>query len=199
MGVSRGSGLQQSLKAATSTELVHSARDGDRDAWFEIVRRFEGLVWSVALSCSMRDADAADVSQTVWLRLAQHLSRLHNPEDIKSWLATTTRHECYRVAKQQARTVPVDVTDYLAEVPAPFDSTTRLEVVERNHALWEAFLRLPNTCQALLKLLNADPPPTYVDVADRCGIAIGSIGSRRQRCLWSLRVALQNNSAIGKT
>lgn len=197
MSASRGSALRNPLKSSSNSELVASAACGDRDAWFEIVRRYEGLVWSVALQSSLRHADAADVSQTVWLRLAQHLTRLRNPEDIKSWLATTTRHECYRVAKQQARTIPTDVAEYLDEVGVPNDGTAHLEVIERDHALWEAFLRLPNTCQSLLTLLNTDPPPRYVDVADRCGIAVGSIGSRRQRCLWSLRVALENNSAIG--
>jgi RNA polymerase sigma factor (sigma-70 family) len=198
VGVSRGPGTKRPRSSLTNTELVALACDRDSDAWSEIVRRYEGLVWSIALGHSFRSGDAADIAQTVWLRLAQHLSRLTNPEGIKSWLVLTTRNECFRVSRQRSRTIPVDVADarVFADQAGPVDDLTRLEDLEESHALWEAFLRMPATCQSLLGLLNADPRPSYVEVADRCGIAIGTIGSRRRRCLESLREALQDNPAI---
>jgi RNA polymerase sigma factor (sigma-70 family) len=199
VSVTRGPEQKQRKSSLTNTELVALACNGDSDAWAEIVRRYEGLVWSVAANYSFRSADASDISQTVWLRLAQHLGRLTNPEGLKTWLVSTTRNECFRVSGQRSRTIPVDASDarVMADMAEPFDELTRLEDIEQNHALWEAFLRLPHTCQSLLELLNCDPRPTYVEVADRCGIAIGTIGSRRRRCLTSLREALQGNSAIG--
>jgi RNA polymerase sigma factor (sigma-70 family) len=196
--VNRRQGTKALPGSLTNTELVANACTGDSDAWTEIVRRFEGLVWSVASSHSFRSVDAFDISQTVWLRLAQHLGRLSNPEGIKTWLVLTTRNECFRVSGQRSRTIPVDVADakVMAEWSEPSDHLSRLEEIEQNHALWEAFLRLPPTCQSLLNLLNDDPRPSYVEVADRCGIAVGTIGSRRRRCLSSLREALQGNPAI---
>jgi RNA polymerase sigma factor (sigma-70 family) len=175
---------------------VTSASGGDSDAWSEIVRRFDGLVWSVAINFTDRNVDAADITQTVWLRLAQHIGRITNPDGIKSWLALTTRNECFRLTKQRARTTPFDVSEVLVD-RAGVDELSRLEEIEQSYALWEAFLRLPNECQALLHLLNTDPPTAYVEVADKCGIAVGSIGPRRQRCLSSLRVALRDHPAIG--
>jgi RNA polymerase sigma factor (sigma-70 family) len=198
VSATRGPEQKQKKSSLTNTELVALACNRDSEAWSEIVRRYEGLVWSVAANYSFRSADASDISQTVWLRLAQHLGRLTNPEGIKSWLVSTTRNECFRVSGQRSRTIPVDASDarVMADIAEPFDELTRLEDIEQSHALWEAFLRLPRTCQSLLQLLNSDPRPSYVEVADRCGIAIGTIGSRRSRCLSTLREALQNNSAI---
>jgi RNA polymerase sigma factor (sigma-70 family) len=182
--------------SATNAELVSAAQGGDHAAWTEIVRRYNGLVWSVTVNHSLGQIDGADITQTVWLKLAQYLGRLREPDRIGSWLISTTRNECLLVSRQRSRTIPVDVADRLVHVVEPVDNLSRLEDVERDFALWEAFLLLPGTCQALLKLLNTDPPTAYVEVANRCGIAIGSIGSRRQRCLSSLRVALKNHPAI---
>jgi RNA polymerase sigma factor (sigma-70 family) len=186
----------RSWTTAPNAELVHAAQNGDREAWTEIVRRYSGLVWSVTVNHSLGQFDGADITQTVWLKLAQHLGRLREPERIGSWLISTTRNECLLVSRQRSRTIPVDVADRLANSHDPVDNLSRLEDIERNFALWEAFLLLPGTCQSLLKLLNTDPPTAYVEVANQCGIAIGSIGSRRQRCLSSLRLALKNHPAI---
>jgi RNA polymerase sigma factor (sigma-70 family) len=199
VGGTSGQGHKPLKESLTSEELVALACDGDSEAWAEIVRRFEGLVWSVANRYSVRSADASDVAQTVWLRLAQYLGRLRNPSGIKAWLVTTTRNECFRVSKLSSRTVPVDATDVrvLADSAVAFDDLARIEDIEQSHALWEAFLRLPERCQSLLNLLNTDPPTAYVEVAERCGIPIGTISTRRRKCLSSLREALQNNSAVG--
>ena len=53
--------------------LVAAAAAGDQGAWDELVRRYAPLVRSVIRVHAMEPADAADVNQTVWLRLVEHL------------------------------------------------------------------------------------------------------------------------------
>ena len=67
---------------------VKQAIAGDQHAWDLLVERFSGLVWNVARSQSLDVSDAADVSQTVWLRLAEHINDLRDPERVGAWLAT---------------------------------------------------------------------------------------------------------------
>src|SRR3954462_5922819 len=62
------------------TELVLSAAEGDQAAWDALVDRFAGLVWSIARAHRLSAADAADVSQTTWLRLVEHLGRIRDPQ-----------------------------------------------------------------------------------------------------------------------
>src|SRR5690349_18262218 len=57
---------------ATVAELLQRAAAGSQDAWDEIVRRYERLVWSVARAHRLDAADAADAVQTTWLRLVEH-------------------------------------------------------------------------------------------------------------------------------
>ena len=61
---------------------------------------------------------------------------------------------------------------------------------ERSDLLWRAFAALPERCQALLRVLMADPPPSYQQVAAAMDMPIGSIGPTRGRCLERLRRTL---------
>ena len=91
--------------------VVRAATDGDREAWNTLVARYSGLIWGVARAHRLGDADAADVFQTTWLRLVEHLDSLRNPEGVGAWLATTARHECLRVLRVGQRHVLTDGFD----------------------------------------------------------------------------------------
>jgi RNA polymerase sigma factor (sigma-70 family) len=169
--------------------VVGAARNGDREAWNALVARFGGLIWSVARAHRLGDADAADVFQTTWLRLVEHLDEVRNPEGIGAWLATTARHECLRVLRVGQRHVLTDGFDLPDEaLDAALDA--RLLTSERNTALWRAFAGLSARCRGLLRMLVADPPPSYDEVGAALDMPIGSIGPTRGRCLEQLRERL---------
>src|SRR5271165_2750307 len=88
--------------------LVRRAAEGDEQAWAALVGRFASLVWGIARGHGLTQADAADVSQTTWLRLAEQLKLIRQPERIGAWLATTARRECLRTLRRQKREVPVE-------------------------------------------------------------------------------------------
>jgi RNA polymerase sigma factor (sigma-70 family) len=167
--------------------LVRGARDGDEAAWNALVDEFAGLVWSIARAHRLGAADAADVSQTCWLRLAEHLDRIREPERVGAWLAATARNECLRVLRRSQRELALgDDLPEPAGPPAP-SAAAALIRDERAAALWEAFALLPERCATLLRVLMADPPPSYEDVAAALDMPIGSIGPTRARCLERLR------------
>jgi RNA polymerase sigma factor (sigma-70 family) len=168
--------------------LVRGAAQGDDRCWATLVDRFSKLVWSIARSFNLSDADAADVSQTTWMRLAEHVDRIDHPERVGAWLATTARRECMRVKRLSTRAVPTEDLDDLdlAEVDTiPADA--RLLVGLRDRSLWHAFSGLPERQRTLLLLLVADPPLSYREIADTLDIPIGSIGPTRARTLVGLR------------
>ena len=171
-------------------DLVRAAAAGDAEAWNELVQRYAGLIWAICRSCSFRDSDAADVSQVVWLRLIENLSRLREPERLKSWLAVVTRNECIRVVRRAGREIVTDV----AEAPhAAIDPSMErgLVTAERHVALCEAFDVLSPRCRSLIRALAADPRPSYDEVSELLSMPIGSIGPTRQRCLECLRRELE--------
>src|SRR4051794_29096677 len=166
------------VRDAEIAALVRHAADGDERAWNALVDRFAGLVWSIARAHRLSDADAADVSQTAWLRLVEHLDRLRQPERVGSWIAATTRNECLRILRLAGRE-QLGGDEFEPEdekTPAPGRA---LLLAERDSALWRAFQTLPPRCQALLQVIIATPPPTYEELAAALDIPIGSIGPTR--------------------
>jgi RNA polymerase sigma factor (sigma-70 family) len=178
--------------------LVTAAADGDKAAWQALVQRFSGLVWSITRAYHLSRADAADVSQTTWLRLAEHIDKLNNPERVGAWLATAARRECLQNIRANARTVPTeDMTRF--EDPEGDDNPTEEEVLraesEREDAhrakvIWRTIARLPLRCRQLLRILMTSPPPSYAEVAAALDLPVGSIGPTRARCLQRLRQEL---------
>jgi len=70
------------------TDLVARARIGDQQAWNALVDRYAPLTWSICRRYRLSDADAEDVSQTVWLQLADHLDAIREPAALPGWLAS---------------------------------------------------------------------------------------------------------------
>ena len=177
------------------TELVVVAARGDQDAWNTIVDRFQGLVWATTRAHRLSQADAADVAQPTWLRLVEHLDRIREPEHLGAWLATTARHECLRHIRLHGRELPSDDAEaFESEDPDP--PGLALLTGERDSALWRAFTRLSERCQALLRLLTSQLEPSYEEIGAALDMPIGAIGPTRQRCLEKLRALVEVDPAF---
>jgi RNA polymerase sigma factor (sigma-70 family) len=175
--------------------LVRGAADGDEAAWRGLVTRFSSLVWAVARAHRLANADAADVFQTTWLRLAEHIGRIEHPDRVGAWLATAARRECLQSLRSAAKTTPTDDMDRLDVAPTGGNPTedavlaaeTEREDAARAATMWRAFSLLSGRCRELLRILMATPPPSYAEVAAALGLPVGSIGPTRARCLQRLR------------
>lgn len=170
--------------------LVRRAAAGDEHAWRCIVDRYHRLIWATARACGLAEADAADVCQTTWLRLAEHLDRITEPAALPGWLVTTTRRESVRVAKRSRRPIPPRLVDRLDLG----DDTAfeRLERLERHRDVRTAFGRLGERCRVLLAMLSADDACSYDEISDQVGIPVGSIGPTRRRCLTKLATLMDD-------
>src|SRR5215216_1284226 len=98
-------------RQATSTEvtepsdrsLVAACLKGDNAAWEALIVRYQRLIYSIPKKARMSDGDAADVFQSVCLKLCQKLSTLRSEEKLSSWLIKITMRECWRVIAKQRR------------------------------------------------------------------------------------------------
>jgi RNA polymerase sigma factor (sigma-70 family) len=169
-----------------AAELLSRVVAGDERAWKELVDRFAGLVWSVARSYRLSSASTDDVVQTVWLRLAEHCSRIREPDRLASWLATTTRNEALRVIRGNMRLSPQSTIAESAELTTPSVEERVSDDVTLT-AVLGAFAQLSLEDQQLLRLLCAVPPLDYQTIAEMLGRPIGSIGPTRARCLERLK------------
>jgi RNA polymerase sigma factor (sigma-70 family) len=169
--------------------LVRRADRGDQAAWNALVDRYTGLLWSVARAHRLRPSDAADVVQTTWLRLVEHLHQIRDPDRLTPWLITTARRECLRLlglARREEVGAAEDVAVNMID-DRDMELDAGLLIDERDALLWQCLRQLSERCQMILRILMASPPPSYADVSDALGLPVGSIGPTRGRCLDRLR------------
>ncbi len=184
---------ERNLDSPDIVGLVRRATAGDRSAWEGLVEQYSRLIWSITVDFKLVESDAADVVQTTWLRLLEHIDRIQYPDRVGSWLAATARNECLRNLAARKRVVlghDDAELDTAAVIHAP-EVDERLLADERAQVVRDAMSRLPGRWQRLLEMLMADPPVPYTEISDQLGLPIGSIGPTRGRCLAQLRVMLQ--------
>ena len=97
-----------------ATRLVRRAANGDPRAWEGLIDKYGRLIWSITRDFKLVESDAADVFQTTWMRLIEHIDRIEHADRVGSWLASTARNECLRSLAARKRLVLVHEDD-------PFD------------------------------------------------------------------------------
>jgi RNA polymerase sigma factor (sigma-70 family) len=167
-------------------QLLDAAAHGDHHAWNQLVDSYGRLVWAVIRSFGLDHATAADVSQTVWLRLVEHCGDIRDPQRLPGWLATTARREAIRVLRGQRRQQPSEIALDVADRSSPLAEEILLDD-ETSREVFAAFKHLSAACQQLLRLLTAEPRLDYATIGSLIGRPIGSIGPTRARCIASLR------------
>ncbi|MBO0819311.1 MAG: sigma-70 family RNA polymerase sigma factor [Nocardiopsaceae bacterium] len=175
------------------TRLVRRAGEGDTGAWEQLVARYGRLIWSITRDFKLRESDAADVFQTTWMRLIEHIDRIEHADRVGSWLAATARNECLRCIASHKRLVLGGEDDTILDGPADHGAEVDegLLAGERVQTVRAAMAHLPQRWQRLLDMLMADPPVPYTQISDELGLPVGSIGPTRGRCLARLRVLLE--------
>lgn len=168
--------------------LVERARAGDESAWDELIARFDQLLGSIARRYRLGAEDAADVAQTCWLRLLEHVDRLHDPRRLAGWLQTVARNECFRVLRANGRQQPLGETAERLQDPSPCASPE--DVTLRDDAgrgVRRAVDGLHGAGGRVLQALLDRPEASYAELSTVLHMPVGSIGPTRGRALARLR------------
>jgi len=185
-----GAAAEAQLAACDDELLIKLCRDGDAAAWNALIDKYKNLIYSIPVKLGQHQ-DAADVLQSVCLQLLRELPRLLDPKALPKWLMQVTYHEC--LALQRAGRRYEELSDEAQPVPDPSPLPEMLLVeLGREQALRDAVSALPARCAELVRMLFFEEPARpYEDVAQQLGIATGSIGFIRGRCLKKLRQRLE--------
>ncbi len=150
------------------------------------IDRLTARIRAVARLHRLRPHDAEDVVQTTWLRLIEHAGHVREPRAVGGWLETTARRESLRVLRESGRTQPVE-PEQLEDCLAAPSVVSRHDIAESEASLNHAIDALPGRQRELMRMLLAEPSPSYAEVATKLKMPIGSIGPTRQRALERLR------------
>ena len=175
---------------AEDERLVQECLSGDEKAWNTLIDKYKRLIYSVPVKYGFSPDDAGDIFQNVCVDLFTNLSKVRKIESLRSWLITVATHKCFHWKKQQSGEVELDAMEQeLAEEIAAAPMV--LQEVQEEQAVRDAILRLTPRCAELVKMLFYEQPPVpYNEVAQKLGLATGSIGFIRGRCLNRLQKIL---------
>jgi RNA polymerase sigma factor (sigma-70 family) len=170
--------------AISESTLVARCRRGDRDAWGEIIDRFSGYVYAIAVHAyGLSEADAEDVFQEAFTRTYERLDQLREDEAIRPWLGQLTRRLSIDRLRSRAREVP---EEQLLDLRAD-DVVARLDEAL---AIQQALAELPAACRdVLVRFFLRDE--SYRAIGEELGIPPGTVASRISRCLARLREQLE--------
>ena len=83
--------------------LVERFRNGDREAFAELVIRYQRPIYNAAFWVLRRAEDASDVTQTVFLRVAERLDEFDSQYRFFSWLYRIAINESLNLLRQNGR------------------------------------------------------------------------------------------------
>ncbi|MGL4230680.1 MAG: RNA polymerase sigma factor [Casimicrobium sp.] len=176
----------------TDAALVARCVAGDGPAWDVLVRRYQRLVYAIVMRMQFDEHVAADVFQTVFTRLIDHLPRLTEPDRLQAWIVTTAKRESLLYRKRALRNVSLTPESDDEETHDIEDDAwlpdQALENLQMQNIVRNAMVEIDARCRELLSLLYSEDDKTaYDEVAEQLGMPIGSIGPTRARCLEKLR------------
>lgn len=182
----------------SDARLVKACLGGDERAWSALILKYKDLIYSIPIKYRAPSQDVADIFQSVCLQLFTELPKLRKAESIRSWLITTAIRKSYQWNQKQQRWSDEDPEEVerkgagAAKNPAEAKlQQTILEEAQREQIVREAISQLPARCREMVHLLFFEEPPVpYNDLAQRLGLASGSIGFIRGRCLQRLKKIL---------
>src|SRR5436190_14560990 len=89
--------------AQADVDLVAASRQGNRDAFGQIVRRYQGLISGLIYSGCGDLCASEDIAQETFLAAWKSLSGLREPEKLPAWLCQIARHRMLDQRREGAR------------------------------------------------------------------------------------------------
>lgn len=191
MAAHKSATLEELRAAWPDTRLVQGCLRGSEEAWSALVDKYKNLIFSIPIKYGFSVDDATDIFQAVCLELLSELPKLRKPKALPKWILQITAHKCFHWKRQQRRVEASDPDDEKLEQSEPPRAEAILREAEEEQGLRQVISELPPRCRELVRLLFFEEPPRpYQEIAATLGIATGSIGFIRQRCLERLRKRL---------
>jgi len=178
--------------AWNDARLVKACLSGDETAWSLLIDKYKALIYSIPVKYGLSPQESADIFQATCTELLVRLPDLREPRALPKWLMQVAHHECYRWKRQSQRVVSRDGEEDLPEPETPAIAEALVQQTQEEQMLREAMATLTPQCRRLVELLFFEiPSRPYTEVAAELGLAVGSIGFTRQKCLERLRGQLE--------
>lgn len=171
----------------TDAELIASTLQGNREAFTQLVLRYQGMVKGQAWYALKNWADAADVTQRVLIQAYMQLDSLRSPERFGGWLRRITINECSMWHRSRRENLPIEeapASSLVAPGTEPEDSGN-------NEQLLDAISRLPESGRLVVTLFYLNGM-SCIDAGRFLGISPNTVKVRLHRARKQLKREMMN-------
>ena len=187
--------VEVSANDISDTQIVERCLGGDQDAWRALLDKYRSLIHAIPFKYGATPEDAADIFQSVCLELFSELPKLRDPRALRAWLMQVTAHKCFQWKQAKVRRAENNLDEIEEHLPPSMivpPTLTEIEANEKEERLRKAITRLPDRSREIIQMLfYAQPPRSYIEVAEALGMARGSVPAIRARSLKRLQQILE--------
>lgn len=190
---------------AEEVQLVQALQAGSDDAFRQLITQYSGPLYSLLMRSLADPADAADVTQDVFIKIFRSIGGFHGDSSLRTWIYRIAMHEASNSRRWWVRHKKAEVTidgdtapeddgelnfslrDTLADHrDSPFENARQSQL----RTVVEAALRdIPESFRTVV-ILREIEGMAYDEIAEILNINIGTVKSRLLRGRSALRTTL---------
>ncbi len=181
----------------TEKELISLLKKGDRDAFNELVARYQSKVINISYNLLSDSEDALDASQEVFIKIYRNISTFRESSSLSTWIYRITVNICRDTLRKRQRTADtVSITgedDETQDIPDTGSSPELMtEHTELQLAVRRAIAELSEEYKTVLTLCDIEGM-SYDDISAILRIPTGTVKSRLNRARAALRKKISEN------
>jgi|SRR5215469_1223457 len=171
--------------------LIRDCLKSDPKAWSELIDKYKNLIYSIPIKLGMYQ-DAGDIFQAVCVELLTQLPQLREHRALPKWLIQTCYRKCLAHQRAGSRHVELDPVTNAERPDEELLAEELLLQIEKEQGVRDGISAMPGRCRQMIEMLFFEAPARpYDEIAKVLGLATGSIGFIRGRCLARLRKHLE--------
>lgn len=188
---------RQAIKGMSDADIVKQVKGGNKQAFGELIKRYQQKVYSLALKITKNEADAREVKQEAFMNAFAKLSTFRGDSAFSSWLYRVTANAALMLVRMRRRESADSIDDLMPRFdadqrhlfPMPEWTTHADRVFERKEihtVVNDGFSSLPEGYRVILFLREVEFLSNQ-EIAEVLSISVAAVKSRLHRARLVLR------------
>lgn len=172
----------------TDEQLISKALQGNKQAWLNLLKRYEKPIYNYGMRMTGKNEDALDLMQEVFISVFRNLASYRNEGSFKSWLFRIAHFRCIEFYRRKK---PTQGLDDAPEVESEEKSAAEsIHTTQENKQLVNAMQQLPLSQKAVVEL-KFFGQFTFDEIAEQTGISVNTAKSRLYGALEKLKILME--------
>jgi RNA polymerase sigma-70 factor (ECF subfamily) len=172
----------------TDEQLIAKALKGNKQAWLNLLKRYEKQIYNYGMRMTGKNEDALDLMQEVFISVFRNLSTFRNEGSFKSWMFRIAHFRCIEFYRRKK---PMQGLDDTPEIESEEISVAdSIHTGQENKQLISAMQQLPLAQKSVVEL-KFFGQFTFDEIAEQTGISANTAKSRLYGALEKLKILME--------